>query len=178
MTIAADAADGTTAKDLELAARLAAAQSGVLVPPRSLRAVQSRGRESRRALDSFHRAIALDPHYPEVWLDLATSYELDGNTEATRDALPTRQESYPASAEVSWRYGNLPSPRAGDLPRALLKNSIARLQADPQRAAAAFSRAYRADPNIDDILSKGPTRPKRMFTSTSSRKPGAPINWP
>src|SRR5208283_1120640 len=100
----------------------------------------------------FHRAIALDPHYPEAWLDLATSYELDGNMEAARDAYLHAKESYPASAEVAWRYGNY-LLRTGDLPHAFEELHHA-VQADPHRAAAAFSRVYRADPNIDDLLTK------------------------
>jgi len=152
MTIAADAADGTTAKDFELAARLEPRNPVYWFRLGHYEQFSLEDANPDRALDSFHRAIALDPHYPEVWLDLATSYELDGNTEATRDAYQHAKESYPASAEVSWRYGNY-LLRAGDLPRAFEELHRA-LQADPQRAAAAFSRAYRADPNIDDILTK------------------------
>ncbi len=152
MTIAADAADGTTAKDFELAARLEPRNPEYWFRLGHYEQFSLEDANPDRALDSFHRAIALDPHYPEVWLDLATSYELDGNTEATRDAYQHAKESYPASAEVSWRYGNY-LLRAGDLPRAFEELHRA-LQADPQRAAAAFSRAYRADPNIDDILTK------------------------
>ncbi len=152
MTIAADAADGTTAKEFELAARLEPRNPEYWFRLGHYEQFSLEDANPDRALDSFHRAIALDPHYPEVWLDLATSYELDGNTEATRDAYQHAKESYPASAEVSWRYGNY-LLRAGDLPRAFEELHRA-LQADPQRAAAAFSRAYRADPNIDDILTK------------------------
>ena len=152
MTIAANAADGTTAKDFELAARLEPRNPVYWFRLGHYEQFSLEDANPDRALDSFHRAIALDPHYPEVWLDLATSYELDGNTEATRNAYQHAKESYPASAEVSWRYGNY-LLRAGDLPRAFDELHRA-LQADPQRAAAAFSRAYRADPNIDDILTK------------------------
>jgi len=152
MTVAANAADGTTAKDLESAARL---------EPRNPEYWYRLGRyeefnledpNPERALDSFRRAIALDPHYPEAWLDLATSYELDGNMEAARDAYLHAKESYPASAEVAWRYGNY-LLRTGDLAHAFEELHHA-LRADPSRAAAAFSRVYRADPNIDDILKK------------------------
>jgi hypothetical protein len=152
MAIAAGAADGTTAKELELATRL---------EPRNPEYWYRLGRYQEfnledpnpgRALDDFHRAIALDPHYPEAWLDLATSYELDENMEAARDAYLHAKESYPASAEVSWRYGNY-LLREGDLPHAFEELHRA-LQADPHRAAAAFSRAYRADPNMDDLLTK------------------------
>jgi tetratricopeptide (TPR) repeat protein len=152
MAIAADAADGTTAKDLELAAGLEPRNPEYWFRLGHYEQFSLEDPNPDRALDAFHRAIALDPHYTEAWLDLATSYELDGNTEATRDAYQRAKESYPASAEVSWRYGNY-LLRAGDLPRAFEELHRA-LQADPHRAAAAFSRVYRADQNIDDILTK------------------------
>ena len=152
MAIAADAADGTTAKDLELAARLEPRNPEYWFRLGHYLEFNLDDPNPDRALDAFHHAIALDPHYTEAWLDLATSYELDGNTEATRDAYQRAKGSYPASAEVSWRYGNY-LLRAGDLPRAFEELHRA-LQADPHRAAAAFSRVYRADPNMDDILTK------------------------
>ncbi|HKI12218.1 MAG TPA: tetratricopeptide repeat protein [Candidatus Acidoferrum sp.] len=152
MAIAADAAGGTTARDLELAARLEPRNPEYWFRLGHYEEFNLEEPNPDRALDAFRHAIALDPHYTEAWLDLATSYELDGKTEATRDAYQHAKESYPASAEVSWRYGNY-LLRAGDLPRAFEELHHA-LQADPHRAAAAFSRVYRADQNIDDILTK------------------------
>jgi tetratricopeptide (TPR) repeat protein len=152
MAIAANAGDGTTAKDLELAARLEPRNPEYWFRLGHYEQFNLEDANTDRALEAFHHAIALDPHYTEAWLDLATSYELDGNTEATRDAYQRAKESYPASAEVSWRYGNY-LLRAGDLPHAFEELHRA-LQADPHRAAAAFSRVYRADPNMDDILTK------------------------
>jgi hypothetical protein len=152
MTIAAGAADGTTARDLELAVRLEPRNSEYWYRLGHYEQFNLEDPNPDRSLDAFHHATTLDPHYTEAWLDLATSYELDGNSEATRDAYQRAKESYPASAEVSWRYGNY-LLRAGDLPRALEELHHA-LQADPHRAAAAFSRVYRADQNMDDILTK------------------------
>lgn len=152
MAIAAGAADGTTAKELELAARLEPRNPEYWYRLGRYQEFNLEDPNPSRALDDFHRAIALDPHYPEAWLDLATSYELDENMEAARDAYLHAKESYPASAEVSWRYGNY-LLRTGDLPHAFEELHRA-LQADPHRAAAAFSRVYRADPNMDDLLTK------------------------
>ncbi len=102
------------------------------------------------ALESYQKAVQLDPGYTEVWLELGTAYELNGNIPAARDAFQHAKNSYKASADVAWRYGNF-LLRQGDLPPALaeLKST---LQSDPRRAGAAFSRAYRADPDIDAIL--------------------------
>jgi hypothetical protein len=104
------------------------------------------------AVGYFQKAIALDPNYTDAWLDLGTSYELDGNVKAATDAYHRAQLSYPASAEVAWRNGNF-LLRQGQLPEAFQALHLA-LQLDPKRAAAAFSRCYRAQPDVDLILDK------------------------
>lgn len=102
------------------------------------------------ALESYQKAVQLDPGYTEVWLELGTAYELNGNIAAARDAFQHAKNAYQASADVAWRYGNF-LLRQGDLPQALAELKFT-LQSDPRRAGAAFSRAYRADPDIDAIL--------------------------
>jgi tetratricopeptide (TPR) repeat protein len=152
MALAANAADGTTAKDLELAVRLEPRNPEYWFRLGHYEQFNLEEPNPNLALDAFHHAIALNPQYTEAWLDLATSYELDGNMKAARDAYQRAEESYPASAEVAWRHGNY-LLRAGDLSGAFDELHRA-LQADPHRAAAAFSRVYRVDQNIDDILAK------------------------
>src|SRR5208337_682498 len=60
------------------------------------------------------------------------------------------KKSYPVSADVSWRYGNF-LLREGQQAQAYAELRRA-MEADPKRAAAAFSRAYRSNPNIDELL--------------------------
>jgi tetratricopeptide (TPR) repeat protein len=109
-------------------------------------------RESSHPELYFLRATALNPLNANAWLDLGTYYELDGNTEAARKAFLRAKLSYPSSAEVSWRYGNF-LLREGDLPTAYAEIRRA-VQAEPNRAASAFSRCYRANPDIDAILNQ------------------------
>src|SRR5579862_1656194 len=70
------------------------------------------------SVESYQKAVQLDPGYTEVWLELGTAYELNGNGAAARDAFQHAKNSYPASAEVAWRYGNF-LLRQGDVPQAL-----------------------------------------------------------
>lgn len=100
--------------------------------------------------ESYQKAVTLNPGYTEAWLDLGAAYEIDGNTAAAQDAFLRAKKTYPASAEVAWRYGNF-LLRQGRLPEAFAELRLA-LQADPRRAGAVFSRVYRADPDIDEIL--------------------------
>jgi tetratricopeptide (TPR) repeat protein len=102
------------------------------------------------AEESYRKAIALNPDATEAWLDLGTAYELDGKTAEAREAYLQAKRSYPASAEVSWRYGNF-LLRQGDQAQAYAQLRRA-IEADPQRGAAAFSRAYRTNPDLQDLL--------------------------
>ena len=77
---------------------------------------------------------------------------MDGKTKAAREAFLQAKLSYPSSAEVAWRYGNF-LLRTGDLPTAYAEIQLA-VRLDPHRAATAFSRCYRANPDIDAILNQ------------------------
>ncbi len=104
------------------------------------------------SLGPYQTAVKLNPGYTEAWLDLGTAYELAGNIAAAGDAFERAKKSYPASSEVAWRYGNF-LLRQGDLPAAIAQLK-ATLQADPRRAGAAFSRVYRAGPDVNAIVNE------------------------
>jgi len=104
------------------------------------------------AENSYREAVTLDPNDTFAWLDLATAYELDGKSEEAREAYLRAKRSCPISAEVAWRYGNF-ILRQGQLAQAYPELRAA-VEADPQRAAEAFSRAYRTNPNIDELLAE------------------------
>src|SRR6267142_722759 len=67
------------------------------------------------SVESYQKAVALNPGYTEAWLDLGTTYEMDGNNAAARAAFLRAKRTYPASADVAWRYGNF-LLREGSLP--------------------------------------------------------------
>lgn len=106
----------------------------------------------QRAIASYRKALELDPGSTPAWLDLAATYESEGEEAAARNAFLAAKKSYPISAEVSWRYGNF-LLRQGELDAAFaeIRKSVA---ADPNRAAEAFSRCLRVEPNADVILDR------------------------
>jgi tetratricopeptide (TPR) repeat protein len=106
--------------------------------------------DAARAIKAYRAALSLDPRSATAWLDLATAYELQGDAGAARDAFLRAKRVYPMSAEVSWRYGNF-LLRAGELPQAFAEIRHA-VSVDPKRAAEAFSRCWRVDPDIQAIL--------------------------
>jgi tetratricopeptide (TPR) repeat protein len=108
--------------------------------------------DAARAIRSYLSALSLNPVSWETWLDLATAYESEANLVAARDAFLHAKKVYPLSAEVSWRYGNF-QLRQGELDPAFREMRLA-VQADPKRAAEAFSRALRASSSIETTLDR------------------------
>jgi len=148
--VAEEAAEQESAKGLELAVRLEPENPDYWYRLGHFQQFNLEQPDASRAELYFRRALALDPRYTNAWLDLGTNYELEGDAKEAREAFLRAKLSYPASAEVSWRYGNF-LLREGDLPGAYAELRRA-LRIDPRRAASAFSRCYRADPDIAVIL--------------------------
>jgi tetratricopeptide (TPR) repeat protein len=106
--------------------------------------------DAARAIRSYLSALSLNPGSSDAWLDLATTYESEGNLTAARDAFLHAKKVYPLSPEVSWRYGNF-LLRQRELEPAFAEMRHA-VEADPRRGAEAFSRSLRIEPNIKKIL--------------------------
>ncbi|GAC1623862.1 MAG: hypothetical protein PVS2B2_03860 [Candidatus Acidiferrum sp.] len=108
--------------------------------------------DSERAIAAYTRALALDSNSADTLLELGTAYELNGDLDKARTAYARAKAVYPASASVSWRYGNFLlrqrdlKPAYSEIRRAVL--------ADPNRAGEAFSRCYRVNPDPDFILNQ------------------------
>ena len=150
--IARYGSEGETAKRLELAVRLEPDNPAYWYTLGRYQQYNFEQQDSALAEESYRKAIALNPDATDAWLDLATAYELDGKTEEAREAYLQAKKSYPASADVSWRYGNF-LLRQGE--RAAVVCGITPCdRGGPHRAAAAFSRAYRSNPNIDELLAQ------------------------
>ena len=106
----------------------------------------------QRAIASYGKALEIDPGYTSAWLELAATYESEGNDVAARNAFLNAKKSYPLSAEVSWQYGNF-LLRQGELEPAFAEIRRA-VEADPKRAVEAFSRCLRVEPDPTVILDR------------------------
>ena len=145
-------AEGTTLKRLELATNLEPGNPIYWYALARFRQYDLEDPNSDLAEQFYRKAIALDPLYTDAWMDLGIAYELEGRNEDARHAFQEAKKSYPISAEVSWRYGNFLLRQGNQsLAYAELKRAIA---ADPKRAGTAFSRAYRSNPNVEEILTQ------------------------
>src|SRR5207247_4048568 len=105
-----------------------------------------------RAIRSYLSALSLNPASWQSWLDLAASYESDDNLAAARDAYLHAKKVYPLSAEVSWSYGNF-LLRQEELEPAFAEMRLA-VEADPRRAAEAFSRSLHAASSFEIALAR------------------------
>lgn len=145
-------AEGTTERRLELATKLEPGNPTYWYALARFHQFDLENPNPELAKQLHLKAISLDPLYTDAWMDLGTEYELEGNRQEARRAFEEAKKSYPTSADVSWRYGNF-LLREDDQSAAYseLKRAIA---ADPHRAASAFSRAYRSNPNIEQILNE------------------------
>jgi tetratricopeptide (TPR) repeat protein len=106
--------------------------------------------DTQQAIRAYKIAASLDSHSADTWLGLGSAYESLGDLASARDAFLHAKKSYPLSAEVSWQYGNF-LLRQGELQSAFSEMRRA-VEADPKRGAEAFSRALRAEPDVDQIL--------------------------
>lgn len=142
--------EGVTREGMELAVRLEPGNPAYWYRLGQYYDYNLEERDSPLAQQSFRKAIALNPLDTNAWLDLATDYESEGRNAEAREAYLQAAKSYPASADVSRRYGNF-LLRQGDQAEAYAELRRA-IEADPQLAAIVFSRAYRANPDIDELL--------------------------
>src|SRR6267378_5912224 len=108
--------------------------------------------DAARAIRCYLSALSLNPGSSDTWLDLAATYESEGNLTAARDAFLHAKKVYPLSPEVSWRYGNF-LLRQRELEPAFAEMRQA-VEADHKRGAEAFSRALRVEPQLDKILDR------------------------
>ena len=106
--------------------------------------------DAQRSVRYYRASLALDPRAADTWLDLGTVYELEGNTQAAREAFAQAKRAYPLSAEVSWRYGNF-LLRQNEVPQAFAEIHRT-VHVDPKRSGEAVSLCWRVDPDIRSIL--------------------------
>lgn len=103
-----------------------------------------------RARAFFERSVHLNPRSARLWMDLAGTYEEQGNISEAKSAYLQAQKDYPISADVAWRFGNF-LLRQGQTSEGLEKIHRAIL-ADPKLAPLAISVVWSFEPNVDVLL--------------------------
>src|SRR5258708_21802642 len=106
--------------------------------------------DPQRAVQSLSRAVALYPYAAEAVVALAAAYDGQGDTADARQAFLAAQRVYPLSADVAWSYGNFLLRQ--DQQDAAFREIRKAVELEPTRAAEAFSRALRAQPDANVVL--------------------------
>ena len=103
-----------------------------------------------RAVNAYRKALELNPRSAEIWLDLASAYESKTDVNAARKAYLEAERVYPASADVSWSYGNF-LLRQNEKMEGFVEIHRA-VEADPTRGLGAFLLCRHVEPDLDVIL--------------------------
>ena len=103
-----------------------------------------------QALLDFQRAVALNPHDAQYWIDLSGGYEASGDRTRARDALESARAAYPASADVLWNYGNF-LVREGDYADGFRQIREA-VVIDPRLTTEAISRTWRSTQDVNVLI--------------------------
>src|SRR6266850_615524 len=111
--------------------------------------------DAQKAALAYKTAVSIDPRSTVSWLGLGSVYESVGDLAHAREAFLQAKKTYPLSAEVAWQYGNF-LLRLGEFEAAFAEMRRA-VESDPKRGAEAFSRAFRAEPDVDRILNRALT---------------------
>ena len=108
--------------------------------------------DAQKAVRAYKIAVSVDPRSTVSWLGLGSAYESAGDLAHAREAFLQAKKAYPLSAEAAWQYGNF-LLRLGELEPAFAEMRRA-VESDPKRGAESFSRAFRAEPDVDRILNR------------------------
>src|SRR6266403_3499906 len=108
--------------------------------------------DAQKAIGAYKTAVSVDPRSTVSWLGLGSAYESAGDLAHAREAFLQAKKTYPLSAEVAWQYGNF-LLRQAEFESAFAEMRRA-VESDPKRGIEAFSRAFRAEPHVDQILDR------------------------
>jgi len=108
--------------------------------------------DAQKAIGAYKTAVSVNPRSTVSWLGLGSTYESEGDLAHAREAFLQAKKTYPLSAEVAWQYGNF-LLRLGELEPAFAEMRRA-VESDPKRGTEAFSRAFRAEPDVNRILNR------------------------
>jgi tetratricopeptide (TPR) repeat protein len=106
--------------------------------------------DTGRAIRAYRTSLALNPLSADTWLDLASTYETEGEIDAARNAFLEAKHLYPVSAEVLWSYGNF-LLRRNELESAFPEFQRA-IEENPQLGAEAVRICRHVEPDFNQIL--------------------------
>ncbi len=107
-------------------------------------------RDPGAAIEPYRAAVQLDPHSARYWFDLASAYQVLGDTSNQTVALEHAIQADPTTPDVAWEAANFYLVQ-GDNEKALREFRVV-LQNEPTLADPAMQYCWRIDPDVDSLL--------------------------
>lgn len=102
------------------------------------------------AISYYRSAVQLNPHSARFWFDLASAYQVLGDTPAQTAALEHAIQADATTPDVAWEAGNLYLVQ-GENQKALHEFSVV-IANDTTLDVAALQLSYRIQPDVDTLL--------------------------
>ncbi len=107
-------------------------------------------RDPAAAIGRYRSAVQLNPHSARYWFDLASAYQVLGDTASQTSALEHAIEADPTTPDVAWEAANLYLVQ-GESEKALREFHVV-LGNDASLAGAAIQFCWRLKPDVDALL--------------------------
>jgi tetratricopeptide (TPR) repeat protein len=107
-------------------------------------------RDPVAAIEPYRAALRLNPHSARYWFDLASAYQVLGDTSNQSRALEHAIEADPTTPDVAWEAANFYLVQ-GDNEKALREFHVV-LENEPSLANLAIQFCWHIDPDVDTLL--------------------------
>ena len=107
-------------------------------------------RDPGASVEPYRAAVQLNPHSARYWFDLASAYQVLGDTSNQSWALEHAIEADPTTPDVAWEAANFYLVQ-GDNEKALREFRVV-LENDPLLADLAIKFCWRINPDVDTLL--------------------------
>ncbi|MFZ3263892.1 MAG: hypothetical protein WA172_07820 [Terriglobales bacterium] len=122
--------------------------------------------DPQAAIDSYQQAVKLDPYDARYWFDLATAYQVTGDTAGQRTALERGLQAEPTAPDVAWEAANF-FLVDGEIDRALREFHVV-MGNDISLMNASMEACWRVRPDADALLRDVvPARPDTLLAFLS-----------
>jgi tetratricopeptide (TPR) repeat protein len=107
-------------------------------------------RDPNSAVTQYKAAVQLNPHSARYWFDLASAYQILGNTANQTSSLEHAIQADSMTPDVAWEAGNLYLVQ-GENEKALREFRVV-IANDPSLANSAIQFCWRIEPDVDGLL--------------------------
>src|ERR1039458_7687660 len=107
-------------------------------------------RDPGAAIEPYRAAVQLNPHSARYWFDLASAYQVLGDTSNQTSALEHAIDADPTTPDVAWEAANFYLVQ-GDNEKALREFHVV-LESEPTLAGLAIQFCWRINPDVDTLL--------------------------